>query len=102
MIADETIIPCFCEEILLEYKTVLYREAFSFNPLKVDELLKRLRSVGKITSVTKSDMPMIDESDRVFYDVAKECKAILITGNAKHYPKESFIMSPAEFLSVLS
>jgi hypothetical protein len=43
---------------------------------------------------------MADESDRKFFDAAKTCGAVLITGNKKHYPPEPFILSPAEFLSL--
>jgi len=45
-----------------------------------------------------SDFPMIDESDRKFYDLHKAANAILITGNAKHFPKEDLIMSPVAFI----
>jgi len=44
------------------------------------------------------DISLPDESDRIFYDTACESKAILITGNKKHYPDEEFIMTPADFL----
>ena len=44
---------------------------------------------------------MPDEDDCVFYDIAKYAKACLITGNTKHYPVESFILTPMEFLSKL-
>jgi predicted nucleic acid-binding protein len=43
---------------------------------------------------------MPDEDDRVFYDAAKTADAYLITGNSKHYPKESFILTPSEFLKL--
>ena len=39
-----------------------------------------------------------DEDDRSYYEVAKLCNAILITGNKRHFPDEPFIMTPAEFL----
>ena len=45
-----------------------------------------------------SDIPMIDETDRIFYDTAKAAGATLITGNIKHYPAEPFIMLPADFI----
>ena len=47
----------------------------------------------------KSDIKMLDESDRVFYDLHKTAMAILITGNARHYPSESTIMTPVDFLT---
>jgi hypothetical protein len=40
---------------------------------------------------------MPDEDDRVFYDSAKLAGAYLITGNAKHYPAQPFVVTPAEF-----
>ena len=43
---------------------------------------------------------MRDESDRIFYDTAKESKSILISGNLKHFPNEEFIMLPADFLEL--
>jgi len=44
---------------------------------------------------------MPDESDRTFYDTAKTCGAVLVTGNMRHYPSESFIMTPAKFWGML-
>ena len=38
-----------------------------------------------------------DETDRKFYEVAKYCNAILVTGNLAHYPSDSIIMSPSDF-----
>jgi len=42
-----------------------------------------------------------DESDRVFYEVAKSAGAYLVTGNAKHFPDEPFIISPAKCVELL-
>ena len=99
LIPDGKIIPCFCEEILSEYKLVLSRPAFCFTAVKVDELLMNLVKHGKTVVAYRSCIPLPDEDDRVFYDTAKESGAILITGNTKHYPTEPFIMTPAGFLS---
>jgi len=49
--------------------------------------------------VLDSNFPMTDESDRKFYDLHKAANAILITGNIKHFPKESTIIKPADFIS---
>jgi hypothetical protein len=48
----------------------------------------------------QSDIPLCDESDRKFYDAAKTCGAVLVTGNSKHYPVEveDFIKTPASFV----
>ena len=42
----------------------------------------------KINPVT-STFSILDEDDRIFYDTAQACGAVLITGNAKHYPSSS-------------
>ncbi|MDR2559933.1 MAG: putative toxin-antitoxin system toxin component, PIN family [Oscillospiraceae bacterium] len=89
---------CFCEDIMIEYKTVLSRPNFGFKTSQVDNLLLKIVKFGKNINVNKSSIVMPDEDDRKFYDVAKESGAILITGNLKHFPKEKFIMSPKDFL----
>jgi predicted nucleic acid-binding protein len=43
-------------------------------------------------------MPMKDEDDRKFYDVAKAALAFLITGNIRHFLPEPFIVTPVDFL----
>ena len=45
-----------------------------------------------------SAIPLPDEDDRQFYDVAKASCAFLVTGNARHFPCESFVVSLAGFL----
>ena len=100
MIPDKKIIPHFCEAILLEYRTVLLRPAFHFSPAQVDDLLGKIIKHGKNIDAVKSDIPMPDESDRVFYDIAEAAGAYLITGNKKHYPSDPAILTPVEFLSL--
>jgi putative PIN family toxin of toxin-antitoxin system len=98
LIPDEKFTFCFCGEILLEYDTVLSRPAFGFNTRQTEALLAKIVKYGKSVEVNKSTFVLPDEDDRVFYDVAKKCGAILVTGNKKHFPDEDFIMTPAEFL----
>jgi predicted nucleic acid-binding protein len=43
----------------------------------------------------------VNEDDRIFYDAAVEANAYLITGNIKHFPKESFIITPSQFLAII-
>ena len=94
----QTITPVFSYEIFAEYLNVLNRPKFDFSPHKKKELLSKLMKYGEFVSPEKSDIPMADESDRIFYDAAKENGAILITGNDKHFPDEKHIMKPLEFL----
>ena len=89
----------YSAEILEEYIGVLYRPKFRFSDKKIGRLIAIIRSKGVLVEVSPSVIDMIDESDRIFYDVAKEFKAMLITGNIKHYPKDELVMTAAGFLS---
>ena len=40
----------------------------------------------------------VDEADKKFYEVAKFCGAVLVTGNLKHFPEDPLVMSVADFL----
>ena len=62
-------------------------------------MLETLQKDGLMYSIsTSSVFHMQDESDRVFYDVAKAAEAFLITGNKKHYPDEPFVITPRDFI----
>jgi putative PIN family toxin of toxin-antitoxin system len=104
MVLDEKF-EFYCnEKIRQEYRKVLSRPKFKLTAEQQAFFLTGLDSVRVllIPTIHVSDIAFTDESDRVFYDVAKSCGAILITGNTKHYPHEPFIMIPAEFLSVFN
>jgi len=98
-IPDGKIVPFFCGEILNEYNVVLSRPKFGFPQDQINALLDNIKKHGKSCNVSKSAVPFTDENDRIFYDVARESKSILVTGNIKHFPTEPFIMTPAEFLA---
>ena len=91
----------YSKEILAEYMKVLYRRKFrsKFSLSKVDVLLDDISKHGiLLANPTPSTIPLPDESDRIFYDLAESTNSILVTGNSKHYPPEDFIMSPTDFL----
>lgn len=93
------VIPFYDTRILAEYWEVLTRPKFTFSSTQVIRLIEDLVRIGLAVQIdTPSKIPMIDENDRKFYDTAKSSGAFLITGNLKHFPGKSFIVSPAEFL----
>lgn len=92
------IIPYFSDSIFEEYTEVLNRPKFTFSTNKKEGLLAKMKEFGEAVTPEKSDIPISDETDRVFYDAAKASGATLITGNKKDYPDEPFILTPAEFL----
>lgn len=45
---------------------------------------------------------VIDTKDLVFYEVALSSEdSYLVTGNIKHFPKEPFIVTPAEMIHII-
>lgn len=101
MATDQKLRICYSPEILAEYIDVLNRPHFNFNDEDCDDFIQGVKRFGLLSQPPASDIPMSDEDDRCFYDVAKSCEAILITGNTKHYPIEPFIVTPAEFLALI-
>ena len=94
------IVPCFDVRIVNEYRAVLCRPRFAFPSRHVDRLLAEITDRGLSVVAPSSTIALPDEADRKFYDVAAFCEAYLVTGNAKHYPKDPKIMNPALFLEI--
>ena len=91
---------CHNIAILIEYERVALRPKFSgkIDSGKIKRFIKLLENIGISYNPAPSNIKLPDESDRIFYDTAKRSGSILISGNIKHYPKEPFIMTPADFL----
>jgi len=91
----------YCSEILIEYNDVLYRDRFGFNSKDVDNLLDVISLNGISVAIDASNISLSDEDDRCFYDTAKNSGAYLVTGNIKHYPDDSWVLTPADFVKLL-
>ena len=89
----------YAMEILEEYKEVLSRPRMNIDAKTQICILNAITKTGILIVPSPSNIPMLDETDRIFYDTAKASNSILITGNTKHYPVEPFIMTPTEFLN---
>lgn len=90
----------YSAEIVSEYRDVLYRARLGISAKDADALLEAILNIGFPVLPKVSYISLPDESDRVFYDTAKTARAYLVTGNAKHYPQEPFIVAPAQFLAI--
>ena len=91
---------CYSENILKEYKRVLAYEKFNFSIDIQKLLIDDVVNIGNLISHFVSEIPLPDESDRIFYDTAKAADAYLITGNTKHFPDEPRILTPAQFVEM--
>jgi putative PIN family toxin of toxin-antitoxin system len=99
MIPGEEIQVYYGVGILSEYRDVLSRPRLKIPAELQKRIIEAIVNAGIFFEPTASAIPLPDETDRIFYDTAKEIGAILITGNIKHYPAENFIMTPSQFLS---
>lgn len=90
---------CYDYRILEEYDRVLHYPKLKFNEWEINSILDPLIKNGiSVIANPITDVPFDrDETDRKFYEVAKFCHAILISGNLIHYPADPDIMSPADF-----
>jgi predicted nucleic acid-binding protein len=98
LISDRKIELFYSPAIMDEYKRVLGYRRLKISSQTQRNTISAIENIGKLIAPPVSTIPLPDETDRTFYDTAKEGGAILITGNLKHYPAEPHIMLPADFL----
>ncbi|MCQ2310657.1 MAG: putative toxin-antitoxin system toxin component, PIN family [Paludibacteraceae bacterium] len=99
---NNELIPLYNAEIIAEYKDVLSRDYFHFNNKLRDALIDGIKRHGIESSRVPFNEPMLDEDDRVFYEVTlSKDDAYLVTGNQKHFPKTPIVVTPAEMLEIL-
>ena len=102
-IVQERIVPLYNDEILAEYRYVLSRPKFHLAPALIETVLKAIIVDGlNLDRVPAIGIDFPDPKDVVFYEIAisKE-NAYLVTGNIKHFPAMSFIVTPAEMVEML-
>lgn len=102
-IVQERMVPLYNDEILAEYRCVLSRPKFHLAPALIETVLKAIIVDGlNLDRVPATGIDFPDPKDIVLYEIAisKE-NAYLVTGNIKHFPVRSFIVSPAEMVEIL-
>lgn len=90
-VLDGKYVVLISEEIFEEYDDVLHRKKFGFDEEIIKFLLGWFKANAVWIETKRSDIPMRDEKDRVFFDVAKCCRARLLTGNSRHYPVDELV-----------
>ena len=103
-IAEQRIIPLYSDEIFKEYEEVLMRPKFPFSRERIDHILEVIKQFGIVVDPSPTGAILPDENDLVFYEVVMEKRdedAYLITGNIKHFPERSFIVTPTEMMAIL-
>jgi len=101
-VLNGNIVMCYDSRMIVEYQEVLLRSKFGFDKKAVKQVIDFII----ISGISIVPVPILeafkDEDDKVFYEVARTAEAYLVTGNAKHFPKEPMIISPQEILSVVN
>lgn len=90
--------------ILAEYNEVLRRKKIHFSEDVVRTLLDTITSIGENITPSPSGEVLPDMKALPFYEVVFEKEAdnaYLITGNIKHFPDKSNIVTAREFLTIL-
>lgn len=99
------IIPVLNDDILTEYENVLRRPKFKFEQRAVRIFLDDLKKRAIYVDTGIVEYLLQDPKDIVFYAVLMEKRkndeAYLVTGNLKHFPNRTFIVTPREMLDIL-
>lgn len=100
------IIPLLSDEIIAEYREVLAREKFRFNQEAVSILIDGIIERGIFIDALPVEEIIPDPKDVVFYEVAMEGQlrfdnSFLVTGNIKHFPMKTFVVTPKEMLDIM-
>lgn len=98
------ITPIYSSEIMREYREVLNRKKFKFEPNKIKYILSAIEKYGILVEPSATGIILPDIKDLPFYEVVLEKKndtAYLVTGNLKHFPKEPFIVTARQMLNIL-
>lgn len=98
LVLCEKLVPCIDYRILCEYREVLQRSKFGFAQSEINSLLDWFEAYGRLVVAEPIKEVFIDEADKKFYEIAKFCGAVLVTGNLKHSTKDPLIMNVADFL----
>ena len=99
------IIPLLNEEILNEYQDVLLRNKFGFKEETIKVFIEELTKRGVFLDRMQTDELFEDKDDVVFYEIVLTARtatnAYLITGNKKHFPVKSFVVTPSEMIQII-
>lgn len=105
LVFDGPIIPVYNSAILKEYREVLSRPKFHFTKDIVETIIDSIENKGILIEAETLDITLPDPKDRVFYEVVLEERkteeTYLVTGNIKHFPIETFIVTPRKMLDII-
>lgn len=100
-----TIIPLLNDEIINEYGNVLRRNKFDFSEKEIEDVMNTLCTNSIFLGREQTKEEFVDKDDIVFFEIVMTARqtmeAYLVSGNLKHYPRRSYIVSPSEMLEII-
>ena len=100
------IVPYINNEIMKEYSDVINRDKFGFAKEDIDYVLSTLKEMAVILERTPTTELFTDKKDIVFYEIVLTARtktnAYLVTGNEKHFPNKSFVVTPKEMIDIIN
>ena len=100
-----SIIPLLNDVIMAEYRDVLGRAKFHFPKEAVEVFLQGIADRGIYVDTGSTEYVLPDPKDAVFYEVVMEARkkqdSYLVTGNIKHFPVRTFVVTPREMLNII-
>jgi len=92
----------YSDEILNEYTDVLNRKKFNFSKATVDYLIDAIKTFGILKNPSDAEIILPDIKDVPFYKIILEYEeSYLVTGNIKHFPKSSRIITAREMINLI-
>ena len=100
------IVPYLNDDIIKEYTNVINRDKFGFSKVDIDYVLSTLKEMAVILERTLTTEQFTDKKDIVFYEIVLTARtktnAYLVTGNEKHFPNKSFVVTPKEMIDIIN
>ena len=100
---DNEIVLYYSEQIMNEYFEVLSREKFNFDESLIENIRKAIEEFGIEITPENKDVLMVDIKDKPFYELVMDEQiddAKLVTGNIKHFPIQTNIITPSQFMEM--
>ena len=101
LVLNGDITACFDDRIIAEYRGVLSRGAFGFDPGDVSALIGFIELYGELVNPAPLSIKLDDPGDLMFYEVLASAGAdFLVTGNTRHFKAatDRRIVTPMQFL----
>lgn len=99
------IIPLLNQEIINEYINVLTRNKFNFDDITIQETIDVIKKNAIFLKGEETIEDFVDKDDIVFFEIVMSARttmdAYLVTGNMKHYPVRSYIVTPREMIDII-